>query len=913
MVWYYPSKLKAFENRPSPTHVLIAKDADDVGRKFFGWVKNHRELHQMIDQTDHGKRWYYENTERDKPCPLFFDIDGSSNAEGRSQAILNQIFKILYAVVDNLFSGQIKFDVDKCVSVLDASTSSRISMHVIVRFLTVGDDTFTVLRGPGDVAKFYEIMQQGWEETDMPMEVDKSVARVGAFRLCGCIKRKPAGVKSAPFVLSWPEHEVVEGDLPDLDLFSDTCVSYVPESSRLLDLCDIQLDRGSQRPAKFMRLQNDGRHVTRVPMHVDEQLPLDRTAPEAEERMREILQDVPVPMYVPYDDLMQLLSAYETVNPADDYASWFAVGRNLYCLCDRVMAKSPERQRAAVGRFFRALWHAYSYRSAKYDYAICESKWNQIIVQVDDNYDPVKYLFCRVAKTNYQAAIRLNVAVQYASLSKLDMYAWFGARLEGVYKNDPCQGLYSLNPVNNMWIGHGKNTSCIVNEFTDGLIGAELNRRGEMFRTGNLTDEDKERRDAWGRVVSTAAQDSTVRKTIDYVTERGFARKLDADPYAITFDNCILDLRTGTRRSIQSRDYASRSVGYSYAPCTDEEIRSVETVFKDILWSDEVYDWVMQYMSTCLLGQHHQYMVFFTGVPDRPSNNGSNGKSTFMNWIMKALGDYACRLAGTSLGTADIASPNAHTSHLTPMIGARAAYVIEIPGNLKLNLDAMIKPVTGGDTIKLRGLGKEEMEAVLPVTLFATCNQLPAVDTRDHATWRRLRAVWFKRWFADQENIDPNNPLHALKKDNLHTDDMARTMRMATMHVLLKHLRIYLDNDMQLPKCAEVDKSTDEFKDSTDELKEFLETHFQVGTQQEVDEKRSWTTFTEFKDKARRVKYKANRHKEFKADIEHFYQLKFVPQSRVGSRNPTEIGMLAQRKNTVLIGVSPVFNYNEIE
>lgn len=909
--WFYPSKLKALENRANPSDLLVAKDSDETGRKFFGWVRNHRELYNLIDQTDPDKRWYYENTTKNGPCPLFFDIDGDKNGDAYAESIVTRVYSLVKSVLSNVFVEEVTFNPEEDAYVLDAGHSTRLSMHVIVRFKNSRGDP-VVLSSPADVDKFYTLMSQNWDDIEMPDEVDRRVARVGAFRLMNCMKRKPRAVKSVPFRPVFPERSVCEPhEMPSLEDFKLFCVTYVPDDATVLDMTNTRVS--DDRPNKFMRLHDDGRHVSRVPMYLTETLPMDRTPREARTRMEEFTQDLSIPRVVCAEDVMELLSAYQAVNPDDDYDSWVTVLRNLKCMACIQSRGLPEHEADEVKRFYRGMMHAYSSRSYKYDYDVCEAKWESCTVDVDGSYDPMMYLFLKVLQTNDRDAVKLRMAVQYTTLTKLDMINWFGARLSGLYKKDPCQGIYMLDRRTNMWVPRGKDTSAIVNEFTDGVVGRELAERAAKYKGMQPPRNADQRLEAIENVIAAASTDIAVRRSIEYITEPGFAKVLDSDAYSISFTNCVLDLRTGVRRKITPADNISRNVGYSFTPCSEKEIEEVENVFKDILWSESVYRWVMQFMSTCLLGQFHPNMVFFTGVPDTPGNNGSNGKSTFVNWIMASLGQYASRLAGTALGTADISAPNAHTSHLNAMVGARATYAIEVPNNMKLNLDAMIKPVTGGDMIKLRGLGKEEMEVVLPVTMFATCNNLPSVETRDHATWRRLRAVWFRRWYTDAENVDPNNQYHAVSKGSLNTEEKARSMRVATMHLLLRHLRDYMNNDMELPKCEEIDMSTEDFRDSTDTLREFLETNFVRGTEEEVQEKRSWVTLTEIRNRARRVNFKTGRQREFKNEIEHHYGLKFVKEGKVRSRNPTEVGMIAQRKFQVLFGVSPILNFNDLE
>lgn len=914
--WFHKSKLAALDAKGPTDRLLIAKDADHEGRKFFGWCRSHAHLHALIESTDPRERHYYENTARDQPCPLFFDVDGSSDGHAsRSSNLVERLTAVVDHVNAHLFPDTISPVSPRDVFVLDSSHGDKLSFHVIYRLKHADTGKHVAFRNPKDLDRYYTLLDQDWDGCCLPAEVDKSVARVGAFRLMGCRKRRLPHVVSKPFrIVSHDTDPGMDGTdmLPHLDVFRMACVSHVPDDHAIFDVT--RLDTGeSDRPAKFVRVVDTGRHRARVAFNVNQDLPRERSFEEARANISEFMESVLVPDAIAdaAPDMYDVLAVYRNANPSDGYDAWVQVARALKVLCSRTCAAHAGHE-DAVRDFFRYLWHAYSHRSDKYDHGACDAKWDSLAPDAGADFDPMKFLFLSSMKHNYRDAIRLACSVEYTTLNRLDAFNWFGSRLASHYKHDPSMGLYVLNRISNRWEHHGKSSSPVANEFIDGFVGIELSNRMARFR-GRETKEIDDRYKAIDDLVMTAGMEISIKRAIDFVTVKDFTSELDADPMVIAFTNCAVDLTTGMRYRVRPEHKLSKCTGFPYSVVTRAEEVEFESIIRSILHITDVCDWVMEFMSTGYIRKSIDKVPFLTSPPTNPDSNGSNGKSTLVNLVMGALGDYGCRLSGDSIGTADFSSPNAHTSHLNGLIGRRMAYIPEIPADVKIDPDRMIKPVTGGDPIKLRGLGKEEAEYRIYASLFATCNSLPSIESRNHATWRRFCAVWFMRWFTDQENVDPNNPMHVVRDESLNTPEKAAALRMAASKYLMRCARTFADRGFVMRYCREIEESTADFKESTDTLKDFLDTNFVAGSDEETQERRSWVTFKEFKDMASRKKFKHGRDRDFKVALESHYGKAFVREARVKSRNPLESGFLLQRKFAVMYGVHPIINFNGVE
>ena len=126
---------------------------------------------------------------------------------------------------------------------------------------------------------------------------------------------------------------------------------------------------------------------------------------------------------------------------------------------------------------------------------------------------------------------------------------------------------------------------------------------------------------------------------------------------------------------------------------------------------------------------------------------GGSGKSTFVNTIQAALGDYA-NSADPSIFTAQRGSQ--HPVMLAPFIDAHFTILPEL-ANGALRSD-ILKAVTGADSISFREMHGRPQTVKPNATLWFTANELPAPTSVDQAIKRRVM-VWPMDAIPKRENI----------------------------------------------------------------------------------------------------------------------------------------------------------------
>jgi hypothetical protein len=135
------------------------------------------------------------------------------------------------------------------------------------------------------------------------------------------------------------------------------------------------------------------------------------------------------------------------------------------------------------------------------------------------------------------------------------------------------------------------------------------------------------------------------------------------------------------------------------------------------------------------------YKGFFVFIGETNS-----GKSTFINFLKKAMGPYATILDDNVFFGQTRGKPGAASPHLMPLVGLRLGVLNEI-GDQKFN-PKKLKAFTGDDGASIRGNFKEQ-ETVddLYVKAIAGTNTSPRFDYLENATVNRMFYILFTQIF----------------------------------------------------------------------------------------------------------------------------------------------------------------------
>jgi len=325
---------------------------------------------------------------------------------------------------------------------------------------------------------------------------------------------------------------------------------------------------------------------------------------------------------------------------------------------------------------------------------------------------------------------------------------------------------------------------------------------------------------------------------------------LDSNLDLLGFENGVLDLTTIEFREGRPEDYISLTTGINYREFNenDNSHREVSSFLAKVLTRDDIREYVLKVLASCLDGHNREEKFYiWTGV-------GANGKSKMLELMMKTFGDYYCIMNVTAI-TGKRVSSNGTNSELVQTKGKRMVVMQEPGEDEKMNI-GYLKELSGGDTVKGRGLFKEPIEFKPQFKMILTCNHLPTVPSAtDDGTWRRIRVAEFTSRFV--ENPDPNH-------ENEFQIDRELSMRFegwkeAFMAMLVEYYKKYREEGIGEPD--EVMKCTREYQKSNDVISEYFDDRLEKADDEVIG---LLEVFEDFKDWVRRFNpnYKVGRRKE---------------------------------------------------
>jgi putative DNA primase/helicase len=206
----------------------------------------------------------------------------------------------------------------------------------------------------------------------------------------------------------------------------------------------------------------------------------------------------------------------------------------------------------------------------------------------------------------------------------------------------------------------------------------------------------------------------------------------DKDGMLLNVANGTVDLRTGKLRGHDRADLITNLADVQYEPGAACEL------WDRFLWqitaeSDELYNYLRRLVGYLLVADvSEQALHFLFGT-------GANGKSVFVEVLMRLLGDYAIAMS------ADVVVARRHggiPNDVARLRGVRVAFINETSQGSRFD-EAKLKDLTGGDTLSARFLHQEFFQFEPTHRIVIRGNHKPTISGTDDGMWRRLRLVPF--------------------------------------------------------------------------------------------------------------------------------------------------------------------------
>lgn len=224
------------------------------------------------------------------------------------------------------------------------------------------------------------------------------------------------------------------------------------------------------------------------------------------------------------------------------------------------------------------------------------------------------------------------------------------------------------------------------------------------------------------------------------------SRELDQNPMLLNTPAGVINLDDGSlrpqRRSRMAADYITLSTTVSPGARGDcpEWLKFLGRVLPD----PELIAFIQRFAGYCLTGSTKEDVFLFL------YGSGRNGKSTFVDQLVGVLGDYAAAIQSEQLMNS---KNEQHREAWARLAGKRLVVCSEIASGRTWN-EAMLKQVTGGDSITARHMYQGSFEYKPQFKLIIHGNEQPALNSVDPAIRARLKLVPFTVQIPESE-IDP--------------------------------------------------------------------------------------------------------------------------------------------------------------
>ncbi len=207
---------------------------------------------------------------------------------------------------------------------------------------------------------------------------------------------------------------------------------------------------------------------------------------------------------------------------------------------------------------------------------------------------------------------------------------------------------------------------------------------------------------------------------------------LDADPDLLNVENGIVNLLTGVLMPHEPEHLITRLAPAVFDP-------NASTGFWQV-WLEQMTGgdhalqaFIQRAVGYTITGHTSEEVLFFLHGPT------ASGKSTALEALKAMLGDYARTIDFEAL----VAKRDAGMRNdIARLAGARLVIGSEVDQGKRI-AEALLKQITGGDTVTARFMYRDYFEFTPAFKLWLAANHRPKLSAQDDAIWRRILQIPF--------------------------------------------------------------------------------------------------------------------------------------------------------------------------
>lgn len=219
--------------------------------------------------------------------------------------------------------------------------------------------------------------------------------------------------------------------------------------------------------------------------------------------------------------------------------------------------------------------------------------------------------------------------------------------------------------------------------------------------------------------------------------------ELDKNPWLLNTPSATYDVRYGIAGK-RAHDPADKLTKVTAFDPSDEGMELWLDALHEIFGADlTLIDYVQKMLGLAALGKVFvEALIILYG-------DGRNGKSTFGNAVLKAMGSYGGVISADAL---TVGCKRNVKPELAELKGKRLLIAAELEEGMRLNT-GMIKQLCSVDEISAEKKYKDPFSFTPSHTLLLYTNHLPKVGGTDEGTWRRIIVIPFHKKIAPKKDI----------------------------------------------------------------------------------------------------------------------------------------------------------------
>jgi putative DNA primase/helicase len=300
-----------------------------------------------------------------------------------------------------------------------------------------------------------------------------------------------------------------------------------------------------------------------------------------------------------------------------------------------------------------------------------------------------------------------------------------------------------------------------------------------------------------------ATQSEAVRRRKAFIEAAGWIPELnltppdmDTNPWLLNVENGTIDLKTGEFREHRREDMITKIAKVKYDPQADCPVWK-QFVREIMNYSTDLIIFLQLAAGLALTGDTSEQVMFIL------YGSGANGKSTFLNVLMRILGDYAI---ATPTDTFMRRKGDQISNDIARLRGTRLVTTTEAEQGKRLS-EPLIKQITGNDAMTARFLYGEFFDFIPTFKIFMATNHKPVIRGTDHGIWRRIKLIPFTTTIAEE-------------KQDKHLEEKLLAEGPGILNWLLAGTQMWVEKGLVSPEA--ITRATEDYRNEMDVLGNFI-------------------------------------------------------------------------------------------